>query len=348
MDISEVAVRFKKFAVNECKDSSQLYEYLSLKISKSEEILTLCLEAREGQPIPNVLFGAVHYLLFKGKDHQLQAYYPSLTKFPKKITDETFVCFKDFCNLYRNEIILLLKDKLVQTNEVRRCAYLYPVFSLIYEKTNKPLSLIEIGTSAGLQLLWDEYSYTYGTDKTYGNKNSSVLITSEIKGSNLPKLPSESPPVASKTGLDLHVVDLRNAEDYLWLKALMWPEHSERLALFEDAAKCYQENPVELIEGDGIALLKDVIKTVPQDTTLCVFHTHVANQMPEELKYKLLDQMKEIGSKRDVFHLYNNMWDLKLHLDYYIDGVEYNEIIGETDGHGKWFEWNVERKSTKK
>lgn len=341
MDIAEIAVRFENFAVYECKDSSQLYEFLSLKIAENEEILTLCLEARQGQPIPNLLFGAVHYLLFKGKSHPLQAYYPSLTNSAKEITDETFSCFKDFCQLYKNEIIPLLKDKLVQTNEVRRCAYLYPTFSLIYEKTKQPLALIEIGTSAGLQLLWDEYSYTYGMDKTYGNKNSSVRITSEIKGSNLPKLPSESPPVASKVGLDLHVVNLRDAEDYLWLKALMWPEHAERLTLFEAATKCYQESPVELIEGDGIALLKAVIKTIPRDTTLCVFHTHVANQIPEELKYKLLDKIKEIGSKRDVFHLYNNMWDRKLHLDYYLDGVEYNETIGETDGHGRWFEWKI-------
>jgi hypothetical protein len=35
------------------------------------------------------------------------------------------------------------------------------------------------------------------------------------------------------------------------------------------------------------------------------------------------------------------MWDRKLHLDYFLNGKEYNQTIGETDGHGRWFEWNL-------
>jgi hypothetical protein len=72
------------------------------------------------------------------------------------------------------------------------------------------------------------------------------------------------------------------------------------------------------------------------------FHTHVANQMPDELKWRLMDNVKAVGAMRDVFHLYNNVSDLgKLHLDYFINGAEFNEIIAETDGHGRWFDWNV-------
>jgi hypothetical protein len=53
----------------------------------------------------------------------------------------------------------------------------------------------------------------------------------------------ESPPVASKVGLDLHISNLGDPEDYLWLKSLVWPEHEERLELFENAAKQFNENP---------------------------------------------------------------------------------------------------------
>ncbi|HLR63033.1 MAG TPA: DUF2332 domain-containing protein [Lentibacillus sp.] len=341
MDKWHLSQRFYNFANMECKDSSALYEFLSLRISADDDILELCSEAQNGQPVPNLLFGAVHYLLLKGKEHPLKEYYPSLTDSPKNIDSSTFVCFKEFCTAYKNDIVSILRNKLVQTNEVRRCAYLYPIFSYIYHKTKKPLSLIEIGTSAGLQLLWDKYSYTYGTDQIYGDKRSHVHITSEIKDGNNPPLPTESPPVASKIGLDLDISDLKNAEDYLWLKSLIWPEHQDRLALFEKAVERFTDNPVELIEDDGIALLEDVVETRPEDTVICIFHTHVANQIPEHAKYELLGKVKKIGSNRDVFHLYNNMWDRKLHLDYYLDGVEFNQTIGETDGHGRWFEWNM-------
>src|SRR4051812_11000295 len=126
MDKLQLSLRFKNFANIECKGSSKLYEYLSLKISQDDEILDLCDEAQNGQPVPNLLFGAVHYLLLIGKDHPLKDYYPSVTKFPIEIDDEIFPNFKDFCNVFRDDIIHILKSKLVQTNEVRRCAYLYP------------------------------------------------------------------------------------------------------------------------------------------------------------------------------------------------------------------------------
>lgn len=143
--------------------------------------------------------------------------------------------------------------------------------------------------------------------------------------------------------MDLHISDLRDTDDYLWLKSLIWPEHQERLDLIEKASKHFNEDPVELIEGDGIALLPEVIDSLSNDAPICIFHTHVANQIPEDAKRVLEEKIKAIGQERDVFHLYINMWDRQLHLDYYLDGKEYTNTIGETDGHGRWFEWKLQK-----
>lgn len=51
-------------------------------------------------------------------------------------------------------------------------------------------------------------------------------------------------------------------------------------------------------------------------TTLCIFHTHVANQMSPEKRNQLLEIVDTIGKEREVFHIYNNVHDLYLHLDY--------------------------------
>ncbi|WP_253291505.1 DUF2332 domain-containing protein [Virgibacillus proomii] len=336
-----IAQRFRNFAKNECKGSSELYEFLSNQIAGDHELLKLCAHTRTGQPIPNLLFGAVHYLLLRGTNHRLSEYYPSIVKKPKDIKG-SFIPFKDFCREHQAEIRPLLQNKLVQTNEVRRCAYLYPSFCYMYSIAKKPLALIEIGTSAGLQLQWDNYGYSYGNkEEVYGNERSRVHITSKIKGESSPLLHADSPSVAWRVGIDLHVSDVNDPEDLQWLEALIWPEQQERLALFRSAVKQLQENPVKLFEGDGVALLSEVAKKAPKDTAICVFHTHVANQIPNDLKLKLVDNIKEIGRKRDIFHLYNNMWDSDLHLGYIVDGREYNHTIGETDGHGKWFSWNL-------
>jgi len=205
--------------------------------------------------------------------------------------------------------------------------------------TKKPLALIEIGTSAGLQLLVDKYKYSYGTEQNYGFENSGVHISAEIRGDYTPLNQLSNFNVASRIGIDLHINDVSDEEDYLWLKSLIWPEHQERRELFEKAACYVRNNPLKLIEGDGVELLQSISKDIPDNRTICVFHTHVANQMPNETKERLLLNIKTIGEKRDIFHLYNNIQDRDLHLDYYLNGKESLNKIAETEGHGRWFTW---------
>ena len=139
---AEVSSRlFLEFAEKECKGSSPLYEYLSVKISEDDELLSICGKANKGQPVPNLLFGAVHYLLLKGKVHPLREFYSSIVSNPRAYKD-SYNPFRDFCLIYRNEIESILTTKLVQTNEIRRCAYLYPVFCTVYEMAKMPLALI--------------------------------------------------------------------------------------------------------------------------------------------------------------------------------------------------------------
>lgn len=342
MDKAYLSKWFQIFAEKECRHSSLLYEWLSLRISEDDELLELSRFARKGQPVPNLFLGAVHYLLLKGADHPLRRYYPSIVENVKSY-EESFPFFKEFCKLYKEEILVLIKDKLVQTNEVRRCGYLYPVFSYIHNKCKKPLALIEIGTSAGFQLLWDKYKYTYNGQDFYGDSSSTFLIQTEIKSEAKPELLRESPPVSSRMGLDLHINDVTDVEDALWLNALIWPEHGERRALFKSATEYMNryKSEVVFVEGDGVELLDQIAADISLESTLCVFHTHVANQMPNEVKQKLLDQISKIGQVRDIFHLYNNIWDSKLNLDSYINGEELARVVGETDGHGKWFTWEL-------
>lgn len=340
MEINRLSERFTTFAKQECAGSSDLYEFLSLKIAEDDEMLDLSSYAKIGQPIPNLFFGAVHYLLLTKAAHELNQYYPSIVEKPKAFKD-SYPYFKDFCSLYREQIILILSEKIVQTNEVRRCGYLYPIFTYIYDRVKKPLSLIEIGTSAGLQLIWDKYAYSYNSDEVYGRNDSNVHIQAEIKGKNTPLLSKVIPPVSKRFGLDLHINDLSNPEDSVWLNALIWPEHTERRVLFEQALICLMnyKNDINLIEGDGIELFQSLSEQIPNDSLICIFHTHVANQMTTSMKNRLLDNVKKIAEQRDVFHIYNNIWDGNLHLDSFINGIESNEIVAKTDGHGRWFEW---------
>lgn len=338
MNQRSLSQSFKRFT-EECKGSSELYEFLSSQIADDERLLELAAHVREGQPGPNMLFGAVHHLLLQESDHDLKYYYPSMSESPEN-RKNSFASFKDFCLENQLEIIGILRNKSVQTNEVRRCAYLYPTFNYAYKQVGKPLAMIEIGTSAGLQLMWDQYSYSYGTDQLFGNVASKVHLTSEVRG-ELQNIQSEPPIITQKIGVDLNVVDLEKHEDVSWLKALIWPEHKERLALFDKAIEIFKGNSPKLIEGNGVDLLEEISREIPEKNALCIFHTHVANQFSKEMKFDLLEKIEKLGHKRDIIHVYNNIWDEALHLDYWIDSESTKLTLGDTEGHGRWFEWNL-------
>ena len=127
-----------------------------------------------GDLYQNLLFAAVHYLLLRGAVDTLSSFYASLTRDPRPNSD-AYPHFREFCLAHESTIRDLLSTRLVQTNEVGWCAYLLPAFLLITdENPGLPLSLVDIGTSAGLHLLWDRYSYEYTCGVVTGDESSPV------------------------------------------------------------------------------------------------------------------------------------------------------------------------------
>ena len=56
---------FRRFAELECRDSSPLYERLSLGIAQDRGLLELATHTRPGQPV-HLFFSCVHWLLLAG------------------------------------------------------------------------------------------------------------------------------------------------------------------------------------------------------------------------------------------------------------------------------------------
>ncbi|MEO0877910.1 MAG: DUF2332 family protein, partial [Bacteroidota bacterium] len=79
-DVDQVAKIFKRFADIECKGKSNLYYQLAHQLANDQLILQLCSECRERQPIPNLLFGAVHFLLLCQSGQELAVHYPSISE----------------------------------------------------------------------------------------------------------------------------------------------------------------------------------------------------------------------------------------------------------------------------
>ena len=74
MELDRLSKWFHRFGEAECKGSCSLYELLSYQIAADKQLLELAIHARDGQPAPNLLFGAVQYVLQQHPDHLLSQF----------------------------------------------------------------------------------------------------------------------------------------------------------------------------------------------------------------------------------------------------------------------------------
>jgi hypothetical protein len=352
--LDTLAERYARFAA-ECEGISPLYAFLSAKIAQDRELLTLALACRPGQPPGNLLLGAVHFLLLQQPDHPLAAYYPSLTPQPLP-REAAFPTFKAFCLEQQLALEEIVATHWVQTNEIRRCTYLLLAFAHIAKQTMhqgvaEPLAILELGASAGLNLLWDRYAYLYQHHGPQGEQvyeagvaDAVVRLHCVVRGDHMPPLPMTLPPVAWRMGLDLNPIDLRNAHHYLWLQALIWPEHHDRVALLEDARLIYHQHPPQLRQGDIAADLAGILAEMPAYATPVIFHTHVFNQVSGDVRERVLQQIADFSRERTLYRVGNDLekpelQSFPLTLQIYQNSAVTTEHLADVDGHGRWLKW---------
>jgi hypothetical protein len=263
--------------------------------------------APERQRIPNLLFASVHRVLFDEPDSALAAYYPSLggRRAPDGELAETF---ERFVLEHRGRIEQVLATRETQTNEPLRAAPLFPAFGWAQACTRRPLGLIEVGTSAGLLLHADRYSYVYefedGTKLAGGEGSADGVPTLHCAVSSpaktLAPFVTKDLRIASRVGLDLNPLDPADPEARAWLDALVWPEHAERRERLRAALDHAARRPVRLRQGDALRILPDAVDSVAHNAIPCVF---VSNSLPHwnaEARVEFAALIRELGRRRDL------------------------------------------------
>ncbi len=325
------------------ENSSPLYEHLALGVAADSDVLRLMIKADRATQVSNLLLGAVHFLLLSGTIHPLVDFYPDLTANPRP-PQEAYPYFRAFCLEYADEIRRLVNTRRVQTNEVRRCACLLPAFGLISRRAQgRPLALVEIGASAGLNLLWDRYGYDYGHAGRTGDEASPVQLRCEIRSEAHPPIPQPMPKVAYRTGIDLMPIDVRDDNATLWLRALIWPEQMDRARLLDSAIQLTRRDPPTLIAGDMVERLPEVFVNVPPDAVLCVYHSYTLNQCSKEIREAVLELLTAYAAQHDLFRVslewYAGQEMPELELIAYWGGSVQRELLARCESHGRWMEW---------
>jgi len=339
-----LAARFRRFAAEECAAASEegagsrTYEILSETVAREPELLSMARTCRVGQPIPNLLFAAVKRVVASFPDAELAVQYRHAGTSDHPPSDLGRI-FTAFAEAHRDRIVDLLQTRMVQTNEVGRCAYLMPCFGVVAsEHPNTPLAVLEVGASAGLNLNWDKYRYRYSNGEEFGPSGPAVKIECDARN-GMPELPTGFPKVNFRVGIDLAPVDLGDDEEYQWMQALLWPEHQDRGARLSAARDVWLQSPPAILRGDAVELLADTLKHVPQESALCVFHCHTLNQFSAEAKERFGDILQAASMERVVYHMPSE--GDRVSLRRIVNGFATALLTARRQVHGRWIAFDT-------
>jgi hypothetical protein len=248
---AQISARYRKFAEDEARGKSPLYEDLARRIADDPAILSFLSELPREKQQPNLLFAAVKFL------HGA----------PRGWED-----FRALIQQCGDQIAGIMKARRTQTNVPERCATLLPLWA----RLPQPLALLEVGASAGLCLLPDYYAYLYNGHRVPPTGPGTVPPpTLACRASPGTPLPGRGIEVAWRAGLDSDPIDINDNDQVAWLEALIWPGEPDRLPNLRASLAIARREPPRVVRGDLRADLAQLAAEAPRDATLVVFHTAV-------------------------------------------------------------------------
>ncbi len=245
-----------------------------------------------------------------------------------------------------------------QTNEVGRLATLVPAFAGLADRHGgRPLALLEVGASAGLCLYPDRWGYAWETDDgpvTAGSAGGSDSGGEPVLGCRVrgpAPLPATPPAVAWRGGIDLHPLDLTDADQMAWLSTLVWPEHHDRRARLTQAVEVARTDPPHLVEGDLLERLPALVAEAASSGPVVVFHSAVIAYLTEPRRERFADLMTALVADGACHWVSNEAPRVLPRVAAtaspapvsdgpaaFLLGVD-GRAVAWTHGHGRWMTW---------
>jgi hypothetical protein len=299
-----------------------------------------------GDPVADALAlraaGALHGLVRSGRAAALALVYPP----HDPPSDALWGALRPALSDHQGFLAAFL-DSAPQTNEVKRCAALLGGCLMIAAWTGHPLNLLEIGSSAGLNLALDRYRYDLGA-VAWGSSDAPVLIRSAWQGD---PPPLDAPLiVASRRGCDIRPLDPALPADRERLLSYIWPDQVDRLATtaaaLDDSARAGQR-----VEGaDAADWIEARLAAQPAPGhARVVMHSIVWQYLPAAVQARIALCVDEAGraATREAPLAWLRMEPddagegAGLRLTLWPDGRD--ERLGRADFHGRWVRWDAGR-----
>ena len=237
-------------------------------------------------------------------------------------------------------------DSPPQTNEVGRSSMLLGAGLTLAHETGFPLSVYEIGASAGLNLWFSRYAYDLGNGIAWGRSDAPLTVSSDWSGA-LPPL-ERWLDVVARRGCDRNPLTPDNPDDRLRLLSYIWPDQPERLTRMRKALDFSAAHAPLVAAADAADWIEHEL-AVPAEpgTVRMVYHTIVWQYLPEPVKARITAAIETAGAAATPdtplawFRFESDqgaggdggLMDLRLW-----PGGE-TRMLGRADFHGRWVRW---------
>jgi hypothetical protein len=184
-------------------------------------------------------------------------------------------------DLVRSEL-----HRATQTNEPGRSAVFQAVIALIARRGFASINLIDVGTSAGINLYFDQFPVREIDD----DDPLTLVCHDETPVDRSLGLPD----VRSRVGVDPSPLDLSLDDDRLWLQACLWPEEPRRLARLEAIVARRPSWPATtVLRGTAAERLDDALALGDSSSVSVVINSYVAAYFSEGDQLAYYEDMVE-------------------------------------------------------
>jgi hypothetical protein len=287
--------------------------------------------------LPLRVAGGLHALHLRGGEAELARIYAD----ENGIDDAAIVADV----IRRREVALLpWLDGPPQTNEAGRSANFIAAMLWLADKGLPPrFQCLEIGSSAGINLMLDRYHYTLGGVEV-GPEPGAMRFAPEWEGDPPPARAIE---IASTRGCDVAPVDLTDPGQALRLKAYIWPEHTVRFERMEAAVKEARKRAPDLVRMNAADFVEaELARPQEAGTTRMLMHSIVWQYVPADQQARVTAAMEAAGARATperplawVALEANRVLHIHEMTVRYWPGGEEPALVTRAHPHGAWIGW---------
>jgi hypothetical protein len=231
-----------------------------------------------------------------------------------------------------------------QTNEVgRSSSFIAAMLWLAAQGLPPRFQCVEIGSSAGINLMIDRYRYDLGGVEV-GPSDAVMNFAPEWRG---PPPPDGTITFESLKGCDVAPVDLRDPAQALRLKAYIWPEHKVRFERLEAAIAAVHEHAPQLVQMNAADFVEEeLLRPQAAGSTRVLMHSIVWQYVPKDQQVRITAAMEAAGKRASPdrplawIALEGNRKLLNHGLEVrFWPGGEEPRLLAAAHAHGAWIEW---------